>query len=323
MDYSLFTRGIDDVVENKIGDTVGLYLMGEPLLYPQIYQAIAYANDRGLRTQLTTNGSLLTKERVHKIVASGLDKMTISLQMVGDTDHAYRQAALPFDRYYQRIIEAVRQIQNLSGPTEVLVLLMNTSTLRLIDFDEPKNFVWDRTGFKRKLITILQDVCSATGTKSSPEQLNATVNKLSLYRGELLRISDRVLVSVRPLFDWGNAFTQRKIYPARIGFCSLAFTSIGVLSNGEVTVCCSDYDGKTSLGNLRNSSLATILSSEQAQTIARGFQRMTVSNPYCQRCIGGTSPIKTVLRILFTITALRILGYGPGKTLKERSLYNA
>jgi len=323
MDYSLFTRGVDEVVENKISDKVGLYLMGEPLLYPQIYEAIAYANDRGLRTQLTTNGSLLTEERVHKLVVSGLDKMTISLQMIGNDDHTYRQAAMSFDRYYERIIEAVRLFQNLNGHTEVLVLLMNTSTLRLIDFDRPMNLVWDRTEFKRNLITIFQDVCTATGSGNSREQVKATVDKLSLYRGELVRISDRVLVSVRPLFDWGNAFTQRKIYPARIGFCSLAFTSIGVLSNGEVTVCCGDYDGKTSLGNLRNSSLETMLSSEKAQTIARGFQRMTVSHPYCQRCIGGTSPLKMMLRILFSITALRILGYGPGKTLKEESLFNA
>jgi len=65
------------------------------------------------------------------------------------------------------------------------------------------------------------------------------------------------MVHVVPLGDWGNAFTSRRVHPDRLGACGFALRKVGVLSNGEVTICCPDYDGHTSLGNLHISSLGT------------------------------------------------------------------
>jgi radical SAM protein with 4Fe4S-binding SPASM domain len=322
MDLSLFAKGVDDVVENNIAEEVGLHLMGEPLLYPHLYEAIEYANEKGLRTQVTTNGSLLTEERVQKLVDARLDKLTISLQMFGEAEHANRQTSIPFNRYYRRILEALRHFHNGGGRTEVTLLLMNAWTQRFLDFDNSMKVDWNQANFRRTLVTVFQDVCAETGRKNWAEHIEEAVNQLNLYQGHLVRISDQILVTIRPLFDWGNAFTAKKIYPAKVGYCSLAFSSIAVLSNGQVSMCCGDYDGQTSLGNLNERSLASILSSDRAQEINQGFRRLKIIHPYCQRCIGGTSPFKMLLRVLFTICAFRILGFGPGKELKEAPLFD-
>lgn len=323
MDFSLFAKGVDDIVEKDIAEEVGLHLMGEPLLYPHLYEAIEYANEKGLRTQVTTNGSLLTEERAHKLIDAGLDRLTISLQMFGEIEHANRQTSIPFDRYYRRILEALRLFHNDGGRTEVTLLLMNAWTQRFLDFDNSMKENWNQADFQRTLVTVFQDVCGATGRENRAEHVEAAVKRLSLYQGHLVRISDRILVTSRPLFDWGNAFTAKKVYPAKMGYCSLAFSSIAVLSNGQVGICCGDYDGQTSLGDLNERSLAAILSSDRAQEIDQGFRRLKVVHPYCQRCIGGTSPVKRLLRVIFTICAFRILGFGPGKELKDVPLFES
>ena len=161
------------------------------------------------------------------------------------------------------------------------------------------------------------------GKHLSVEHVQKVVNDTSLFRAELIRISDRVLITVRPLFDWGNAFTTKKIYPAKIGYCSLAFSSVSVLSNGEVTICCADYDGKTSLGNINNVPLSALLASSEVKRLTEEFNQLKVTHPHCQQCLGGTSRVKRALRTLFTIGALKILGYGPGKPLKEVSLLSS
>ncbi|MCK4736881.1 MAG: radical SAM protein [Methanophagales archaeon] len=51
---------------------VALHGWGEPLLNPGIFQMIRYAKNKGLRTSLTTNGTLVGKN-ISEIIDSGLD----------------------------------------------------------------------------------------------------------------------------------------------------------------------------------------------------------------------------------------------------------
>lgn len=51
---------------------VALHGWGEPLLNPEIWQMIEYAKDKGIRTSLTTNGTLVGNN-IDRILNSGLD----------------------------------------------------------------------------------------------------------------------------------------------------------------------------------------------------------------------------------------------------------
>ena len=54
------------------------HLMGEPLTHPLLPKFIKMANERGYKSIITTNGTLLTK-REDEILSSGLHKVNISL----------------------------------------------------------------------------------------------------------------------------------------------------------------------------------------------------------------------------------------------------
>ena len=55
---------------------------GEPLIHPHIFEMIAYCKARGYSVKLTTNGILLTSDFRHKVITSGLDGITISIESV-------------------------------------------------------------------------------------------------------------------------------------------------------------------------------------------------------------------------------------------------
>jgi len=52
-----------------------------------------------------------------------------------------------------------------------------------------------------------------------------------------------------------------------------------ILHNGDVILCCIDFEGKTTVGNLRHSSLREILSSDELGKIMDGFRRFQLVHP--------------------------------------------
>ena len=311
MDFALFEKGIDDIIRDGITDTVGFHILGEPLLYPRLEDAVRYAKRRGLRTEINTNGSLLTEERIQALADAGLDMLSVSVQLTNRYNHAARGSDIPFDRYYRQMMEIAQAVGRLPGAMEVVLCLMNTATKKYFDIDRPMRINGTCHPYKDTLASFILDVAEAIDLQIVPEQVRRALRGFNVLHPRFIRLNDRVIVYAQPFGDWGNAFTSRKIYPAQVGFCGYALHNVGILNNGEVTICCADYDGKTSLGNLHDASLGAILASEEAQAIRDGFARMRVVHPYCQRCLGGTSKGRTVFKELASIYLFKLLGFQP------------
>ncbi|MDI6784516.1 MAG: radical SAM protein [bacterium] len=60
---------------------------GEPLFRQDIFELAKHATDKGLRVALATNGTLVTKEVAKKIVASGVKRVSISLDGAKASTH--------------------------------------------------------------------------------------------------------------------------------------------------------------------------------------------------------------------------------------------
>ena len=124
-------------------------------------------------------------------------------------------------------------------------------------------------------------------------------------------------MTVRPFFDWGNAFNDGRLVTSGFGYCGLAFKSLGILSDGRVILCCGDYDGETSLGNLNDRPLTAILLSDRAQSVSRAMSRFRLLEPRCQTCFGSSNPLKTAAKTLLLSGMFMIARPGPGKQVKE------
>jgi sulfatase maturation enzyme AslB (radical SAM superfamily) len=70
----------EKVLEKQELDFIELHGFGEPLMHPQIFDFVRMAHERGLKTQFSTNGLLLNKKVMDKLVDAGLSLLFISIR---------------------------------------------------------------------------------------------------------------------------------------------------------------------------------------------------------------------------------------------------
>lgn len=76
---------IDDIA--SFAKPVIIITGGEPLLRQDIFKIIAYGRRKGLPMVMAPNGTLLNEENVEKIIASGIKRISISLDGADETSH--------------------------------------------------------------------------------------------------------------------------------------------------------------------------------------------------------------------------------------------
>jgi hypothetical protein len=306
MPLSVFEGIIDQVRGEDLARCVLLHVLGEPLLHPDLLKAVRYASHRGLKVIVTTNGSLLDEDVIRGLGDSGLYSMDLSLQLLGRERHALRGSSVPFEEYYRRIVESVHIVRERTD-IQVIVKVLNTAYKRLFTFDRPLGFVQQGREFRALVHQLIMDLYRRRGAGVGEREVADQLRKANLNTALRIRLEEGLFVFIQLLMDWGNAFSERKVYPARLGSCSFAFTAPAVLSNGSVVMCCGDYDGHTRLGDVAEERLSACLSSDRAQRLWEGFERHRVLHPYCQRCLGSSTRIRAFGKGLATVLVSRFM----------------
>ncbi|MDD5458715.1 MAG: radical SAM protein [Phycisphaerae bacterium] len=75
-----------------------LFSGGEPLMRPDLFELIAYAGDKGMRTVISTNGTLIDRKIAKKIKDCKVSYVGISLDGIGDINDKFRGVEGAFDR---------------------------------------------------------------------------------------------------------------------------------------------------------------------------------------------------------------------------------
>lgn len=96
-----------------------------------------------------------------------------------------------------------------------------------------------------------------------------------------LRLRERVWLQHGDKFGWPDLNAAER---AGGRFCYGLRDQIGILCDGTVVPCCLDHEGEIPLGNLFESSLEKIMSSERARAIYEGFSRRRAAEELCRKC---------------------------------------
>ena len=59
---------------------------GEPLLHPRFFDMVSACRERGIRVSIITNGSLLSKDVVERLISAGIESIHVSLETTDPTD---------------------------------------------------------------------------------------------------------------------------------------------------------------------------------------------------------------------------------------------
>lgn len=86
--------------------------MGEPLLHPEILEFLTLAKERGFKSMITTNGTLIGKKG-EDIVKAGVHKVNISL-------HSYEDQG---EEYFLKYLSDVATFADFASKNDVIVVL--------------------------------------------------------------------------------------------------------------------------------------------------------------------------------------------------------
>lgn len=115
MSTAQFETILDKLMASGVLKVVRLYDLGEPLMDPTLDEKIRLVADRGLRSEVTTNGSLLTASWAARLLSSGLQYLRVSL----------------YDRDREQILANVQRLWELRDgihPSDAIPLLIHVQT---------------------------------------------------------------------------------------------------------------------------------------------------------------------------------------------------
>ena len=261
---------LTDRVRGKVS-FLYFHLMGEPLLHPLLPQFIRTANEKGFKTVLTSNGTLL--HRCLPLLEALPHKIQLSL-------HSHESNARgELASYMQEVMDFSIQAAE-KGTCMVLRLWNqggrdreNEEVMRLIEQYVPKPWKERPDGFRLKDHLYLEFdrkfVWPMAGEESGENLKKKSENE-----------------SEKNLKDESEKESEKESSKKdkKQLFCKALIKQIGVLSDGSLVPCCLDHDGDVVLGNLLNQSLEEILASPRAQALIEGFKHHTASEKLCQNC---------------------------------------
>jgi len=131
--FENYKKIIDDVA--PFISYMGLFYRGEPLLHEDIFSMIKYASDKNLRTEISTNAVLLTKQKSRQLIDSGLDVITVSFD--GATKKTYE--AMRAGAKFEQVIANIKHLSKLKNklnsrkPYVILQMIITKETEKEID----------------------------------------------------------------------------------------------------------------------------------------------------------------------------------------------
>lgn len=311
METALAKRIITEIKENNISEKITFHVMGEPTLHRDFFEILSHARDLGMKVGLTTNGGGLGGKTGKQLLDYDLHQIDISLQTPDKKSFALRKAGkLDFDAYLNGIFDFFSAYISKHKDTIFKFRFLNTRF--------PKKSLEKRKGPIKVISSTaeLQDtfrhwagrIYDILGVEHEKrERAMAGIGELSAYKWNVAEIYPNLFFETYVLEDWGHAFDDGSIREAWAGYCFGMRDHFSILYNGDVALCCIDFNGRTAIGNLHNSSLKEILSSDELGRIIEGFRKYRVIHPYCKKCLGSKSTASWLLKPVVSIMALKIL----------------
>jgi hypothetical protein len=330
MDTGMAKRIISECADNGICEKVTFHVMGEPTLHKDFFDILMHAAHAGMKVGLTTNGAGLGGGVGQRLLEYPLHQLDVSLQTPTAASFELRKSnRMDFDEYARGIVHFFGKY-SLKHPSTIFKFRF------LADILGRKGGGDDKQSMSgAHLISGKEDLVRTFKTwagrvydiRRAPDEMREAallrIEKLSPYRWNVVEVFPNVFFETYIYSDWGNASggneagdrdpidaggqAPGQVRPAWGGYCFGMRDHFAVLYNGDVVLCCIDYDGKTAFANLRGSTLQEALSGARLGEIFKGFRTFRLVHPYCKRCLGSASALSWVFKPVVSVVGLKLL----------------
>lgn len=273
MEYSTFTRIVDRLKGVREISLVGL---GEPFIYPKIFEAIKYCKSKGMIVKITTNGLLLdSDEKRRRLIDSGLDLISFSTESatsssVVDTSAHSNSAVL------EHIHELIGLRRKMTSPRPKIVI--QPVLIKGKEDELYKLIAWAaREGVDR--VNVIRMTVYFETHLARPDERE---EKIIFREFSRLRRCLKIRIDcIQDQFYTGPAgflYKYGKCFLRLDSFCTRLLDYPYITREGDIVPCC--VLPKEIFGNILEQDLRTIWRGERFSR----FRREHRSFPICSRC---------------------------------------
>ncbi|MBF0300014.1 MAG: radical SAM protein [Oligoflexia bacterium] len=224
MDVNLVKKIIDQATEYGV-PAFNFGGLGEPTLYPHLFEILKYAKDRGIiDVNIHTNGTRLSPEFNKKLIETGLDRIIISVDSNVKNIYEKIRIGANFEKTYSGIKDFIDQ-RNLLGKEKPHIKVNYINT----DEDDPTQ--------KNDFINYWKDKVNRI----------AVLRYLDCSNGE------------------GEVYHQKNYEQDKNFCCAELWRRLCILSDGVATICTNDMKKKYIVGDVRKETISEIWKGERIQ----------------------------------------------------------
>ncbi|HOY17997.1 MAG TPA: SPASM domain-containing protein [Haliscomenobacter sp.] len=254
-----FRRTIDDLYRDLY--FLIFYFQGEPYINPEFLDMVKYASKRGIYTITSTNGHFLSEENARQTVASGLDRLIISVD--GSTQEVYEQyrKSGKLELVLQGARNVVKWKKQLGSKTPHLIfqfLVVRPNEHQIPDIYRLAREI----GIDEVKLKTAQIYDYAQGNPLIP-----SIDQYSRYRQQAdgtYRIKNRLL-----------------------NHCWKLWHACVITWDGMVVPCCFDKDAQYRMGNLQEQSLREVWQQKPYQDFRKNILKGRDQIDICTNCTEG------------------------------------
>lgn len=243
MKMPVFRRIIDDFKDKDDKPQIYFNFSGEPTMNPALPEMVAYATVNGHESFLSTNATKLTEDMCEKLITAGLSRVNLCMDgFSAEAQEAYRVNS-DFEQVKSNIELFLRVRRRLGAKNPICVLQTLLTAYSEGQVDAMTAWAKD-AGFDR-----IRYKTFSIGSYTSEEEKEVA--------GRFLPTRDEL-----------------KRHPTDIGraTCTTPLSQTVVFWNGDLGLCCIDYDQMVQLPNIETRGfLQAYLSDTAARARRKGF----------------------------------------------------
>ena len=295
MDLSLAKKIFDEISKKKLVSQVHLHLMGEPTLHPQLNDILSYARNKNVTINLTTNGSTLVKKKVPKLLESISGSITASLMTPTEETYKIRgDVGLSWSRYIDNFRLLVREhlLRISKGEKIDYIISMRImvseknrkGTVKVLECSKDIQDNWKEWS---NFVETVEKELGLKPYKRKKIDYDKTFSLLSDTNEVSYNLQQGLTLQFWRAFTFANSRVSDdyKLEPQeKTQYCPHPFTDFGVLWNGDVSLCCLDYDGTLKVGNVKKHSVEDVLKSLDSKKLRASMYGLEKLHPTCQKC---------------------------------------
>lgn len=241
MNFETFKKIIDELFPYLY--EISIHNWGEPFINENFFKMIKYAHDKKIKTVTSSNLNLIDEEKAEKIVRSGLDWLSVSLD--GASQETYSKYRIGGD--FNKVIENIKLIQKKKKELRKNNPIVNWQFLVMRQNEHE--------------IEKARKMAKELGIEISFDKMRADFGK-ELMESDKTRIKNAM--KFLPLngkycrYDYEKM--ERKV---KLKTCPFLWTQSTVNWNGSVAPCCAVWEEKYDFGDITSQTFKKIWNNEK------------------------------------------------------------